>query len=441
MEFGKHLGKGLWGIADKSLAVAYGVGFVLLVIRVLPKEELGNFVLLQELFLVMSGLANAVALQPLLKFAAEEREDYKDTITASLYICLSFVVVSSGLTVLFRYSIADLLNSPALSSLLLYMPLLMAASFVRNFVLILLQSKLYMRSLFWTDAVHFLGFPILVWVLSKFGRFDTAEDLVHISLATFTVSSILGWWLSRSLISLTLRPSREEFLKVWDYGKFSLGGIVSYLFYSKADSFILSAFTGPVQVAVYTSVKIFIRIYEMVTQVVQMFVLPITSRLSSRGEFDRLKAVVEKGIAFTTIGLVPVSILFVAFAPILLDVLYQGRYAEAAPMLQVFSLLTLFVPVHAVATNTLMGLGRAKDVFVVGVVTSILSIIIYYVLARFFGPLGISIGFVCVTGLFAFFFTKRLQSLGIRLTARKLFNRFIDIQMFTKTLFRRANSS
>lgn len=43
MEFGKHIGKGLWGFADKSLAVVYGLGFIFLVIRVIPeKEEIGD---------------------------------------------------------------------------------------------------------------------------------------------------------------------------------------------------------------------------------------------------------------------------------------------------------------------------------------------------------------------------------------------------------------
>ena len=62
MEFGKHIGKSLWGVADKALPVVYGFGYVILVIRVLPEEEFGNFVLLQEIFLILSGLATAVAL-------------------------------------------------------------------------------------------------------------------------------------------------------------------------------------------------------------------------------------------------------------------------------------------------------------------------------------------------------------------------------------------
>ena len=31
MEFGKHIGTGLWGLADKALPVLYGLGFVVLV--------------------------------------------------------------------------------------------------------------------------------------------------------------------------------------------------------------------------------------------------------------------------------------------------------------------------------------------------------------------------------------------------------------------------
>ena len=59
MEFGKHIGKGLWGIADKALPVVYGISYIVLVIRVLPEEEFGNFVLIQEVFLIITGFAMA----------------------------------------------------------------------------------------------------------------------------------------------------------------------------------------------------------------------------------------------------------------------------------------------------------------------------------------------------------------------------------------------
>ena len=39
MEFGKHIGKGLWAFADKALPAVYALGFIFLVVRVLPEKE------------------------------------------------------------------------------------------------------------------------------------------------------------------------------------------------------------------------------------------------------------------------------------------------------------------------------------------------------------------------------------------------------------------
>ncbi|RPH33049.1 hypothetical protein EHM92_08410, partial [bacterium] len=160
MEFGKHLGKGIWGLADKALPVIYGLGYVVLVIRVLPAEEFGNFVLIQEIFLVISGLAAAFALQPLLKFAAEGGDNPKEVISAALLLNIAFIAVASLLAVAGKDLTGALLNSPTLAPLMLYLPAMLAASFIRNFTLTLLQSRYLFREVFWVDAMHFLGAPI-----------------------------------------------------------------------------------------------------------------------------------------------------------------------------------------------------------------------------------------------------------------------------------------
>ena len=50
MEFGRHIGKGIWAFADKSLPALYGVGFIFLVVRVLPEEEYGAFAIIQSIY-------------------------------------------------------------------------------------------------------------------------------------------------------------------------------------------------------------------------------------------------------------------------------------------------------------------------------------------------------------------------------------------------------
>jgi lipopolysaccharide exporter len=440
VEFGKHLGKGIWGLADKSLPVVYGLAYILLVIRVLPEEEFGNFVLIQELFLVITGLAMAFALNPLLKFAAEEETDQAQVITVSLILNLAFNLVAALVIVAFRTPFSNLLNSPNLAPLMVYLPAMLAASFFRNFALILLQTRFLVQRVFWTDAVHFLGVPVLIWIYSRMHLFDSALDLIIINMITLSASSVIGLWLCFRMIRITLRPTGEYTRKLWDYGRYSLGSLLSYFVYSKSDTFILSAFHGPVQVAVYNAVKVFTRIFDMVTQVVQMFLLPGASRLASRGEVQSLKSLVEKSIAFLTIMMLPVFLGLFVLASFIVDIVYSGRYTESIPILQIFSVLSILVPLMAVASNTLMGLGQARLSFILSVQFLIASIVIYFVLIPLLGAPGAAIGYV-LASLFLAWRSTVLMTRFVPTTFTEVLGRTRDVKMFVLTRVARLRNS
>jgi O-antigen/teichoic acid export membrane protein len=433
MELGKHLGKGVWGLAGKALPVVYGLGYVLLVIRVLPEEEFGTFVLLQELFLVFTGLATAVALQPLVKFVSEHEADTRNVISASFLMHLGFLAGTAVLTVAAAAPLARLLNSRLFEPLAPFLALMLAASVVRNFALALLQAQLRLRDVFIVDALHFLGAPFLVWVLSRLHLFDTALDLVLINILSLSLSSLAGWVLIRKDIRFTLTAPRSEFGRLWVYGKYTLGGIVSTLIYTRFDSFILAGFSGPLAVAVYSAAKVFARIYEMTLQVVQMFVLPVASRLSSRGDTAALRSVTEKAITFTTVGMLPVFLLFLAAPDLLLGVLYAGRYTEAVPILRVFSLLALLVPLFAVGQNVLLGTGDARRNFVLGAQMLGVCLLGYLVLIPPWGGLGAAVAYVVATAVVTITTTAYLRRI-VPVTPASLTARLSDIRGFLQSL-------
>ncbi|RPH54797.1 MAG: lipopolysaccharide biosynthesis protein, partial [Acidobacteria bacterium] len=429
MELGRHLGKGIWGLADKALPVFYGLGYVLLVIRVLPEEEFGNWVLLQEVFLLVSGLATAFALNPLLKYAAEAGEDHRDTVTAALLLNGGFLVVSSVVLIAVRRPLGMVFNSAHLADLLVLLPAMLAASFIRNLALVLLQSRFLIREQFFTDAVHFLGAPFLTWVWSRLHAFDTATDLVAINIISLTCSSLAGLVFTRGLIRLTPRPAMDAVRKVWTYGVYSLGGILSSLFSGRADSFVLAAFTGPVHVAVYNSVKIFIRAYEMVTQVVQMFMLPGASRFSSRGETASLKIVVEKSLLFGTVAMVPVFLGFFFLADPLVRLVYQGRYLEGIPQLQLFAFLSFFIPATAVATSTLLGLGEARTGFVLGLQSLAVAAVLYVAAIPPLGVTGATLGYVLSSVVLCVLAMRQLRRV-VPFTLGEVVHRWWDIDAY-----------
>lgn len=437
MRFGEHLRTGVWGLADKALPLVYGLGFVVLVIRVLPEADFGNFVLLQELFLVITALATAIALQPMLKFASEDGGTARGVISAAMLLHIAFLVVGGTLLLLLRAPVGELFKSDMLADLLLYLPALLAASLLRNVALVLLQAEFRFREVFIVDALHFLGAPVLVWVYSRLHLFDSAVDLVMITIISLSLSSAAGLFFARLRLTAVALPSSADIRRVWDYGVYSLGGNLSYLVTTRADTFFLSAFSGPVAVAVYNAAKVFARVFDMIPQVVQMFVLPVTSRLSSRGEMNQLQSLAEKAVSFTTIATIPAMLIFL-FAPTLLcDILYDGRYYEAVPVLRIFALLGLVVPLYAVGSSILMGLGDAKTAFQLGIQMLILSLLGYLVLIPLFGAPGAAAAYAMATAVVAVTTTLRLRR-HVLLTPRNIMRRERDVRNFFRDTLKRV---
>jgi len=431
MEFGKHLNKGIWGLADKALPVVYGLGYVLLVIRVLPEEEFGNWTLLQEIFLLVSGLITAFALNPLLKFAAEDQSDTRETVTIAVTMQVGFTVLAAAVILLLRSALGELLHSRQIEVLLTYFPAMLIASFIRNLALVVLQARFRVRELFFTDAVHFVGAPFLTWVMSRMHQFNAAIDLVHVNIISLACSSVVGLLFTWRAMIFTRHLTIGSMKKMWNYGSYSLGGNVSSLFSTRADSFLLAAFTGPLQVAVYNSVKIFTRAYDMVSQVVQMFLLPAASQLSSRGEKSSLKIVVEKSLLFGAVGMIPVMLGFIVVGGPMVHIIYQGKYLEAVPQLSVFGLMAVFVPISAVASSVLMGIGEARRGFVIGVKALAGAVVLYLILIPLFGLTGATVGYVLSAVLLAYLSLRGMTDY-VPVAAGEVLRRWGDINTFVR---------
>ncbi len=206
---------------------------------------------------------------------------------------------------------------------------------------------------------------------------------------------------------------------------------------SRADSFILAACTGPVQVAVYNAVKIFIRAYEMVTQVVQMFMLPGASRFASRGETASLKIVVEKSLLFGTVFMIPVFLGFFLLSGPLIQLVYQGRYLEGIPQLQLFAWLAFFVPATAVATSTLLGLGEARIGFVLGTQSLVAALILYLLLIPPLGVTGATLGYILSSVVLCGLAMRQLRRF-VPFTAAEVFRRWWDIDAYVRRLAGRS---
>ena len=431
MEFGRHLSKGIWAFGDKGLPALFGIGMIFLVVRILPENEYGSFVLVQTLYTLASTLGTALALLPLTKFAAETTEN-GPYITAALTLLALFFAAVSVVVIALQTPLIALLdprNEGHLSSLMLFIPVLLLTAYFRNFAVALLQATYRVREIFWIDAVYFLGSLVFFAAAKRMNHFSTASDVfVSITLAQI-LSSLTALACTRRQITGIRLPAISAIRTLWDFGKYSFCTTGLSAVFSQMDVFLLSSLVGVGAVAVYNAARILTRAFDMMTQLIMMFLLPFSSRHYAAGNIQTLSSTAEKTICFTTIVLLPVAFIMIAFPGEILHLLYGQRYAEGAPIVRILGFVVFVVPWTAVSSSFVGGIGRVKEALFFGVGLVVVSGIVYPLCITGFQAAGAALAFVAVSTLFGVSVTVYVQRF-VPISVRGTYLRVRDIRTF-----------
>ncbi len=391
MEFGKHIAKGFWGFADKSLFVVYGIGLIVFVIRVISEFEYGSFVIIQAVFNLILALGGSFALQPLIKFESE-MNDAKKSLRPYFLFYVGFFLLASLFVLLFADLIAQFIsgsNAQYFVELCLLVPGLLLASLPRNFAAAILQTQFRVKTIFVIDAVFFLGSLFLIILANILSMLHTAYDLLLISIIALLASSMVAIILTWNDLSRLKHHLPSDYKKVWNFGKYSLVSSASTSIHAQADIFLLSMMGGTYHVAVYGAAKIFSRVFDVTNQVIQLFLIPASSRLYASGDFHNLKVMMEKSILFSTFFLFPVFLMFFFGAEFIISMFYGVRYSEASILLQLFSFFALIAPPIAVFSSLLVGFGKVREGFIISWGFISVSIVLMIFLIPNFGPAGV----------------------------------------------------
>ena len=140
MQLERHWRQVSWAVLDKSLPLVFGVGFMLLVVRVLPASELGLQAIASTLLLTTSQLLRFLFLVPLTKVVAEGAEAVRVAATGAAF----YLLASAGMALwlaLGRDLWAGLFAKPALAAVLLPSAVLLAVGSARDGVSATLEGR------------------------------------------------------------------------------------------------------------------------------------------------------------------------------------------------------------------------------------------------------------------------------------------------------------
>jgi len=194
---------------------------------------------------------------------------------------------------------------------------------------------------------------------------------------------------------------------------------------------MIAAFAGPVEVAIFSSAKLFARIIEVYRQVTNLLVMPAFSKLSSEKNFDAIKATYEKGILFSHIILVPLCLLLIIFAEELYRVVYAEKYLDGVIILQLFAIAGPLLAWQCLGEGLLNGLGFPKISFSAKTTAMVMKVILNLILISQFRSIGAVTAVIISTFILVYFLTRGVKS-KLSFSLHVIIGRFQDVINFIK---------
>ncbi len=411
MQLSRYLHEGIWAFLDKSLPLIYGVFFIFLVIRTLPEEEYGLFVLTYNvIFITLTLISKTLILQPMIKYVSE-KDDTKAVVTQTIFLNFATLAIFVLIVIPSSPILARLFHSSRLVPLLKFVPFLLAAHFMKDITLGLLTAKYRMKEVFCLDAVYFFGSALLMLIYNLMGRMDRAQDVLTITCFAALAASITGTFLSRDLLRLNWKIDFNTIRTILNFGKYTLGSGVGNILYTQTDTFMIGYFYGPIPVASYNAAKFFFKIYNVFSQAISMLVFPLSSRLHAEHRMDEIKALFEKMVCFYYIILIPFNLVMLVLSKEIFEIAYAGRYSDSAKIFIVLVIGTFLIPLGTVGSNIILGVEKPKISFRITWVTIASNVILNLLFIPKYGALGAAVATIFSMGIGAILtaaFAKRI---------------------------------
>jgi O-antigen/teichoic acid export membrane protein len=156
---------------------------------------------------------------------------------------------------------------------------------------------------------------------------------------------------------------RHEYGRMLSFAKYQAGTSALLTLQQWSDGLIVGVFYTPYEVAIYGAAKNIYRFLDAVREGATLLVVPMTSRLYTQRDFKGLSTLIEKLLFGGFAVLVPLSFGLAIGAPLLFHILYRGQYDAGAVVFQIMILSGFTLPLSLIGTNALIGMGKAKSLF------------------------------------------------------------------------------
>lgn len=202
----------------------------------------------------------------------------------------------------------------------------------------------------------YVKFAKIVWVrfLLQFGFligviiFSQIEAGVEFVIIAYLISNFLpgllatikGW----NKLLYWNEGTKEMDKSLFNFGKYSMGSMIGSNLLRSSDSYLIFAFLGPAAQGIYSVAEKIVGLFDIPLRAFVGIAFPQMAKKYSLKMYDEFQDEFERDAGFSTILLLPISILAFIFSEQLVLWLGGPEYLEAANIVRIFAIYTALTP-------------------------------------------------------------------------------------------------
>jgi len=394
---------GFYTIFEQLSVVLFGFGSVLILLRVLSKEDFGVWALFLTIAAFIEVARNGLIQNAFIKFITSlnpESPDFKDQYarinTASLFLNIIITLISISLLCVFAGALSLLWRSPQLQYMLYFYAISTTALIPFSQFTFLQQANLEFKGVFWSNFVRqgmFFTLVLATFILHKTTLFNIT--LFHAIAAI--VGAFTAYIYSRKYIVLSNKIDFNWVRKLFNYGRFVFGTNMGAMLHKSIDKFMLGSILSTGAVAMYDLATRINNLMEIPVSATASVVFPQSSR-SNNGNSGNVsvKELYEKSVAAVLTLLLPCIAFVFLFPEWIIWVIAGSKYVDAAPLMKITALYGLFLPFARQFGTIFDSIGKPRLNFYFVVFGAGLNLVFNYFFIHRFGTMGAAYGTLTV---------------------------------------------
>lgn len=401
-EMNRKIGTGvLWNLASLFLTRGASAIFMLFLARLLAPEAFGLVAMAAVVFELANAFINSGLGAALIRSKTISDTDLNTVFYTNLLLSLvAYVVLFVGAPY-----IADFYNQSELTTLIQVMGLVVFINAAKVVQVAVLSRNMEFKAQMKANSLGVVVSGILAVIVAWAGW--GVWSLVVQMLSSALLSALVFWLVSNWRPGLQF--SIESFVRLFRFGKNLLAeGLLQILFENSYVLVIGRFFSAELTGLYFLAKKISNLISQQLTAAVQQATFPALSTLQDDNQALLYKY--RQIMQLMMFVIAPVMALIAGLAPTLFELMFDERWTDAVPYLQLLCVVGALYPLHALNINLLNVKGRSDLVLKIGLIKKAINLILLF-MAIPYGVFGIVLSQVIGT-LFALipntYFSARL---------------------------------